>query len=120
MPRWYLEAADVPATMIVGAHRTDAEDEMVRIREYSPDFDEDRFAAHERFFVDDVGRRFVIGAAFTPDGDGRRLTLEVASPGRRWEPVGELTLLDRLAEDDRGRLAFDPWRVPEWMRPAGR
>ena len=51
----YLEAADVPATMIVGAHRTDAEDEMVRIREYSPDFDEDRFAAHERFFVDDVG-----------------------------------------------------------------
>jgi len=51
----YLEAADVPATMIVGAHRTDAEDEMERIREYSPDFDEDRFAAHERFFVDDVG-----------------------------------------------------------------
>ncbi len=49
-----LEAADVPATMIVGAHRTDAEDEMVRIREYSPSFDEDRFAAHERFFVDDV------------------------------------------------------------------
>ena len=51
----YLEAADIPATMIVGAHRTDDEDEMVRIREYSPDFDEDTFAAHERFFVDDVG-----------------------------------------------------------------
>jgi enterochelin esterase-like enzyme len=49
-----LEAADVLPTMIVGAHRTDDEDEMVRIREYSPSFDEERFAAHERFFVDDV------------------------------------------------------------------
>jgi enterochelin esterase-like enzyme len=50
----YLEAADVPATMIVGAYRTDDEDEMVRIHEYSPPFDEERFAAHESFFVDDV------------------------------------------------------------------
>lgn len=50
----YLEAADVPPTMIVGAHRTDDEDEMVRIREYSPSFDEERFAAHESFFVEDV------------------------------------------------------------------
>jgi enterochelin esterase-like enzyme len=50
----YLEAADVPPTMIVGAHRTDDADEMVRIEEYSPSFDEDRFAAHERFFVEDV------------------------------------------------------------------
>jgi len=50
----YLEAADVPPTMIVGAHRTDDEDEMVRLREYSPSFDEERFAVHERFFVDDV------------------------------------------------------------------
>jgi enterochelin esterase-like enzyme len=51
-----LETADVPSTMVVGAHRTDAADEMVRIREYSPSFDHDRFAAHERFFVDDVRR----------------------------------------------------------------
>jgi enterochelin esterase-like enzyme len=50
----YLEAADVPPTMIVGAHRTDDEDEMARIREYSPQFDEEQFAAHESFFVDDV------------------------------------------------------------------
>jgi len=50
----YLEAADVPPTMIVGAYRTDDEDEMVRIHEYSPPFDEERFAAHENFFVDDV------------------------------------------------------------------
>ena len=50
----YLEAADVPPTMIVGAYRTDDQDEMARIHEYSPPFDEERFAAHERFFVDDV------------------------------------------------------------------
>lgn len=50
----YLEAADVRPTMIVGAYRTGDEDEMVRIREYSPSFDGDRFAAHERFFVEDV------------------------------------------------------------------
>jgi enterochelin esterase-like enzyme len=50
----YLEAADVPPTMIVGAYRTDDADEMARIKEYSPSFDEERFAAHETFFVDDV------------------------------------------------------------------
>lgn len=58
----YLEAADVPPTMIVGAHRTDDEDEMARIREYSPSFDGERFAAHEKFFVEDV-RRWV-GSSF--------------------------------------------------------
>lgn len=54
--RWggFLEAARVPPTMIVGTFRTDSEDEMVRIREYSPAFDEARFAAHEAFFVEDV------------------------------------------------------------------
>jgi enterochelin esterase-like enzyme len=49
-----LERADVPPTMVVGAYRTDDPDEMARIREYSPSFDEDRFAAHEQFFVEDV------------------------------------------------------------------
>jgi enterochelin esterase-like enzyme len=49
-----LEAADVPPAMIVGAHRAD--DEMRRLHEYSPGFDPDRFAAHERFFTDDVPR----------------------------------------------------------------
>lgn len=52
----YLEAADVPPTMIVGAYRTDDHDEMVRIGEYSPSFDPERFAAHESFFVRDVRR----------------------------------------------------------------
>ncbi len=47
-----LEKADVPTTMIVGAHRSP--DETLRLHEYSPRFDPVRFAAHERFFVDDV------------------------------------------------------------------
>ena len=50
----HLEAADVAPTMIVGAYRTADADEMVRLGEYSPGFDEQRFAAHERFFVQDV------------------------------------------------------------------
>jgi enterochelin esterase-like enzyme len=49
-----LEAADIPATMIVGAHRL--ADDTLRLHEYSPGFDPERFAAHERFFVDDVRR----------------------------------------------------------------
>jgi hypothetical protein len=58
-----LEAADVPPTMVVGAHR--AADETRRLHEYSPPFDPARFAAHESFFVDDVTRwarsRFGVG-----------------------------------------------------------
>lgn len=49
----FLEATDVPSTMIVGVHRVT--DEMLRLHEYSPKFDPKRFAAHERFFIDDVG-----------------------------------------------------------------
>jgi enterochelin esterase-like enzyme len=54
--RWggLLEAAGVPPTMIVGVHGL--ADEMARLHEYSPVFDAERFGAHERFFVDDVGR----------------------------------------------------------------
>jgi enterochelin esterase-like enzyme len=49
-----LEAAAVPSTMIVGVHGM--ADDDGRLKEYVPTFDESRFAAHERFFVDDVGR----------------------------------------------------------------
>ena len=49
-----LEAADAPATMIIGVHGLI--DEMPRLHEYSPVFDTQRFAAHEKFFVDDVRR----------------------------------------------------------------
>jgi enterochelin esterase-like enzyme len=53
--RWgdVLAAAGAPATMIIGAHRL--ADETLRLHEYSPGFDPDRFSAHERFFVDEVG-----------------------------------------------------------------
>ena len=40
--------------MIVGVHGLT--DEMARLHEYSPGFEPARFAAHEQFFVEDVGR----------------------------------------------------------------
>jgi enterochelin esterase-like enzyme len=49
-----LENAGVPPTMIVGVHRPT--DEMLRLHEYSPGFEPERFAAHEKFFVEDVRR----------------------------------------------------------------
>ena len=47
-----LEAANAPSTMIVGVHGL--ADDDARLREYSPVFDVERFAAHEKFFVEDV------------------------------------------------------------------
>ena len=49
-----LEKADVPSTMIVGIHGLT--DETLRLHEYSPGFEPERFAAHEKFFVEDVRR----------------------------------------------------------------
>ena len=48
----FVAAAGGPPTMIVGVHRS--ADETLRLHEYSPGFDPERFAAHERFFVEDV------------------------------------------------------------------
>jgi len=52
--RWgaVLEAAGLRSTLVVAAHRV--ADETVRLHEYSPGFDPERFAAHERFFVEDL------------------------------------------------------------------
>src|SRR5213075_3379685 len=47
-----LEAAGVPSTLIVGVHGL--KDEKLRLQEYSPVFDMEQFAAHEKFFVEDV------------------------------------------------------------------
>jgi len=47
-----VTAAGAPSTMIVGVHRL--ADETLRLHEYSPGFDPKRFAAHERFFVEEV------------------------------------------------------------------
>jgi pimeloyl-ACP methyl ester carboxylesterase len=49
-----LEKADVPSTMIVGVHGLT--DETLRLHEYSPGFEPERFAAHEKFFVEDISR----------------------------------------------------------------
>jgi enterochelin esterase-like enzyme len=47
-----LESAGVPPVLIVGAHRP--ADETLRLHEYSPGFDPERFTAHEAFFVEEV------------------------------------------------------------------
>lgn len=49
-----LEGASAPPTMIVGVHGRPDDDG--RLHEYVRDLGAERFAAHERFFVDDVGR----------------------------------------------------------------
>jgi enterochelin esterase-like enzyme len=62
LPRWGadLETLDLPPTMVVGVHRSD--DETLRLHEYSPGFDAERFAAHEAFLLGDV--RHWIAARF--------------------------------------------------------
>jgi enterochelin esterase-like enzyme len=49
-----LEKADIPSTMIVAVHGLT--DETLRLHEYSPGFEPERFAAHEKFFVEEVRR----------------------------------------------------------------
>jgi enterochelin esterase-like enzyme len=49
-----LKKAGVAPTMIVGVHGLT--DETLRLHEYSPGFEPERFAAHEKFFVEDVRR----------------------------------------------------------------
>jgi enterochelin esterase-like enzyme len=67
-PQWgaALEAAGAMPTMVVGVHGL--ADEASRLHEYSPVFDPGRFAAHEHFFVDDVGgwTRERFGVALAP------------------------------------------------------
>lgn len=94
----YLEAAAVAPTMVVGVYRTDDPDEMARIHEYSPSFNEQRFAAHERFFVEDV-RGWV------------RSRFGVALPGERTavcgvSASGELSLAMGLRHPDIYGLVF--------------
>ena len=73
-----LEAAGLPPTMIIGAHRLD--DETLRLHEYSPGFDPERFAAHEKFLVEDVRRwaRSRLGVALPA---GRTAVFGVSASG---------------------------------------
>jgi enterochelin esterase-like enzyme len=110
--RWgeSLEAAGVPPTMIVGVHRLPGE--MARLHEYSPGFEPERFAAHEKFFVEDVHAwvRARFGAAMPAErtavfgvSAGGELALAIglrhpdvygaifcASPGAGYQPPGVL------------------------------
>lgn len=112
IPQWgaALESADVLPTMIVGAHRH--ADETLRLHEYSPGFDQDRFAAHETFFVEEVRRwarsRFGVAlpaertAVFGVSASGELAlaiglrhpevygTVFCASPGAGYRPPGVL------------------------------
>jgi len=85
-----LEKADVPSTMIVGAHGLT--DEMLRLQEYSPGFAPERFAAHDQFFVEDVRRwtELRLGVALPPE----RTAVFGASAG------GELALALGLRHPD--------------------
>jgi len=85
-----LEAADVPSTLIVGVHRS--VDEILRLLEYSPGFDPERFAAHGKFFVEDVRRwtRSRFGIAMPA---GRTAVLGVSAGG-------ELALAQGLRHPD--------------------
>jgi hypothetical protein len=67
----FLEAADVPSTMIIGVHGL--AEETPRLHEYSPAFDAERFAAHEKFFVEDVRRwaRSRLGVALPSERTAR-------------------------------------------------
>ena len=62
--------------------------ETLRLHEYSPVFDAQRFAAHEKFFVEDVGRwaanRLALDAAVIRRVERARLRGRVSTPGRSW------------------------------------
>ena len=96
-----LEAAGGPSTMIVGAHR--AEDETLRLQEYvcATGFgwcDPQRFAAHERFFVDDV--REWLGSHFDVSPPAERTAVCGASAS------GELALAMSLRHPDLYGVVF--------------
>jgi enterochelin esterase-like enzyme len=80
-----LEAAHVPPTMVVATHRLD--DEMQRLHEYSPVFVAERFAAHEKFFVEDVRQwaRSRFGAALPAE---RTAILGVSASGELALAIG--------------------------------
>ena len=107
----FREAADVPSTMIVGVHRV--ADETLRLHEYSPNFDPERFAAHERFFVEDVLRAWV-RSRFGVNLQAERTAVFGVSA------VGELALAIGLRHPDLYGVVFSGspgagYRPPEEM-----
>lgn len=104
-----LEAEDVPSTMIVGVHRVD--DETLRLHEYSPRFDPERFAAHEIFFVEEASAwvRSRFGAALPPE----RTAVFGVSAG------GELSLALGLRHPERYGAIFSASPGAGYRPPAG-
>jgi enterochelin esterase-like enzyme len=105
-----LEAADGPSTMIVGVHRV--ADETLRLHEYSPKFDPERFAAHEKLFVEDVGAW--VRSRFEVNLPAERTAVLGVSAG------GELALALGLRHPDRYGAIFSAspgagYRPPEVM-----
>ena len=105
-----LEAEDVPSTMIVGVHRV--ADETLRLQEYSPNFDPDRFGAHEKLFVEDVGAW--VRSRFGVDLPAERTAVFGVSAG------GELALAIGLRHPDLYGAIFSAspgagFRPPEVM-----
>lgn len=86
----FLAAAGGPSTMIVGVHRL--ADETLRLHEYSPGFDPQRFAAHEAFFVGEV--RDWVRSRFDVDLPRERTAVFGVSAG------GELALALGLRHPD--------------------
>lgn len=91
-----LQAADAPPTVIVGVHGL--QDDDGRLKEYVPTFDAERFAAHEKFFVDDV--RAWVRATFALTLPAARTAIWGASLG------GELALALGLRHPDIYRSVF--------------
>ena len=85
-----LETAGILSIMIVGVHGLT--DEMLRLYEYSPGFDPTRFAAHEKFFVNNV--RQWIESRFSLNLAMKRTAVFGASAG------GELALALGLRHPD--------------------
>ena len=91
-----LEAAEVGSTMIVGVHGMPDDDG--RLHEYVPGFDPKRFAAHQQFFVRDVGAWVESRFGLTPTAE--RTAVWGASLG------GELALALGVSHPDRYGVVF--------------
>jgi enterochelin esterase-like enzyme len=107
-----LTRAGATSTMIVGVHGLT--DDRARLEEYSPPFNAERFAAHEKFFVEDVRRR--VGSEYGLVLDAEHTAVWGASIG------GELALALGIRHPDvyGAVLCASPgagYRPPEAMPP---
>jgi hypothetical protein len=132
-----VEAAGVPPAMIVGVHRLS--DETLRLHEYSPGFEPERFSAHERFFGEDVGQwaRSRFGVALPAErtavcgvSAGGELALAMglrhpdvysaifcASPGSGYKPPGVMRVHFRARTSSRAPWSRSSARTPPDGRP---